>query len=172
MGKINLVLYEPEIPQNTANIMRTCLATGAVLHLIEPLGFSLEEKYLKRASANHLKLVDYRVYKNVDDFLNKNQGEMFFLSRYGLKNFYDFKFDNPNLDYYFILGKESTGVPYAILKKHLNHCFRLPMSDQVRSLNLSNAAAIVLYEAMRQSGFPGLSFFEPENFKGKNFLLE
>lgn len=172
MGKINLVLYEPEIPQNTANIMRTCLATGVELHLIEPLGFSLEAKYLKRASANHLKLVHYQVYKNFQEFLAHNNGKFYYLTRYGVKNFYDLKFEEPETDYYFILGKESTGIPYELLKENLDCCFRLPMSNEVRSLNLSNAAAVVLYEVMRQRNFLNLSFYEPENFKGKNFLLK
>lgn len=151
--------------------MRTCLATDADLHLIEPLGFSLEEKYLKRASANHMKLSHYTVYKNFSEFLEKNPGKKFFLTRYGLKNFYDINFkEYQEADIYLILGKESTGIPYDILKENLDDCYRLPMTSKVRALNVSNAAAVVLYEVMRQTGFPGLSLFEPENFKGKNFL--
>ncbi|HHX81211.1 MAG TPA: tRNA (cytidine(34)-2'-O)-methyltransferase [Acholeplasmataceae bacterium] len=170
MGKVNLVLFEPEIPQNTANIMRTCLATNTKLHLIEPLGFSLEEKYLKRASANHMKLMHFEVYKNYPEFLETMQGKMIFLTRYGLKNFYEINFKNIEEDIYLVLGKESTGIPYDLLRGHLDDCYRLPMANQVRSLNLSNAAAIVVYEVMRQLGFSSLSFYEPENFKGKNFL--
>lgn len=173
MGKINLVLYEPEIPQNTANIMRTCLATGAGLHLIEPLGFRMDDKYLKRASANHLQFFDdYRIYKNFSEFLDKNNGKMIFLTRYGLKNFYDIDFNKIDEDIFLILGKESTGVDYGILRENIDACYRLPMSSQVRSLNLSNAAAVVVYEVLRQKGFQGLSFYEPENFKGKNFLIK
>ncbi|NLD27052.1 MAG: tRNA (cytidine(34)-2'-O)-methyltransferase [Acholeplasmataceae bacterium] len=169
MAEINLVLYEPEIPQNTGNIMRTCLATNVKLHLIEPLGFSLDTKHLKRSSANQL--CAYKVYPNFEEFLKENQGEMVFLTRYGLQNFYEKKFSTES-DIYLILGKESTGIPYDILREHLDHCYRLPMTSEVRSLNLSNTAAIVIYEVRRQIGFDGLNLFEPENFKGKNFLLK
>jgi tRNA (cytidine/uridine-2'-O-)-methyltransferase len=169
MSTINLVLFEPEIPQNTGNIMRTCLATKVKLHLIEPLGFSLDSKHLNRSSANQI--CEYFVYHDFFDFLSKNQGELVFLTRYGLKNFYQKKFE-PETDYYLVLGKESTGVPKEILKDHLDNCYRLPMTNKVRSLNLSNTAAIVIYELRRQIGFDDLSLFEPENFKGRNFLLK
>lgn len=168
---IHIVLYEPEIPQNTGNIMRTCLATNTTLHLIEPLGFSLEEKYLARSAANNIKDVKYFVYKNFDEFVSKNQGEFYFLTRYGLHGVHDVKADDPDKDYYFILGKESTGVPKEILQKYLDRCIRLPMSDKVRSLNLSNVAAIIIYEALRQQKFVGLEEFEPESLKGKDYLL-
>lgn len=168
----NLVLYEPEIPQNTANIMRTCLATNAKLHLIEPLGFSLSDKYINRASANHAKLVTYFVYKNYQEFLEKNHGEFYYLTRYGKKNLDAVSCQDPDKEYYFILGKESTGIPYPILKDNLDRCIRIPMNSQVRALNVSNAAAVILYEAHRQQGYPGLSKEEPDNFKGSNFLLD
>ena len=172
--ELNLVLFEPEIPQNTANIMRTCVATNTILHLIEPLGFSLSDKYINRASANHAKLAKYFVYKNFDDFFEKNQGTFCYLTRYGQKNFYDFKIqtDQPNEKYYFVLGKESTGIPYDVLRRDLDKCYRIPMASDVRSLNLASTAAVVLFEAHRQIGFPELSLYEPENFKGKNFLIE
>jgi tRNA (cytidine/uridine-2'-O-)-methyltransferase len=167
----NLVLYEPEIPQNTANMMRSCLAFDTKLHLIEPLGFSLKDKYINRASANHAKLIEYIVYKNFDEFLEKNQGEFYYLTRYGKKNLSAVDVVDPSKEYYFILGKESTGIPYDILKANIDRCIRIPMTDQCRALNVSNAAAIILYEAHRQQGYPGLSKEEPENFKGSNFLL-
>ncbi|HHU55551.1 MAG TPA: tRNA (cytidine(34)-2'-O)-methyltransferase [Acholeplasmataceae bacterium] len=170
----NIVLFEPEIPQNTGNIMRTCVATNTVLHLIEPLGFKLTEKEIKRSGVNYIKDLVYYVYPNFDDFLSKHQnnGEFYFLTRYGLKSIYDLNASDSSKNYYFVFGKESTGVPKEILKEHLDRCIRLPMSDKVRSLNLSNTAAIVIYEALRQQGFPNLSFFEPETMKGKNYLIK
>jgi len=173
MGTINIVLYEPEIPQNTGNIMRTCVATNTILHLIEPLGFSLDSSKVKRSGVNYHVNNDlkYFVYKNIDEFFAKNQkGKFYFLTRYAHKSLLDMDTKDSNEDYYFILGKESTGIPYDILKANLDKCIRIPMTDKVRSLNLSNCAAIIIYEALRQQGFPGLEFEEPENFKGKNFL--
>jgi len=172
MGSINIVLYQPEIPQNTGNIMRTCVATNTVLHLIEPLGFSLTEKEIKRSGANYVKDVKYIVYKDFTEFLEKNKGEFYYLTRYGLKTLYDVDAHDVNKDYYFVLGKESTGIPKPLLQDNLDKCIRLPMSDKVRALNVSNVAAIMVYEALRQQGFQNLSFYEPENFKGKNYLLK
>ena len=172
MGTINLVLYQPEIPQNTGNIMRTCVATNTVLHLIEPLGFSLGEKEIKRSGANYIKDVKYILYKNYDEFLEKNKGKMYYLSRYGVKSVHHLDCTNVDEDYYFILGKESTGIPKEILKDNIDNCIRLPMTDKVRALNVSNVAAIIVYEALRQQNFAGLSEYEPEIYKGKNFLID
>ena len=178
MGKLNLVLFEPEIPQNTGNIMRTCVATNTILHLIKPLGFSLDEKDIKRSGVNYIKDVVYFVYENWEDFMNKeigknnNEKEMYFLTRYGLHNIYDVDAKDSTKDYYFVLGKESTGIEKHILKEHIDRTIRLPMTDKVRALNLSNVAAIIVYEALRQQGFIGLSEFEPETMKGKDFLLK
>ena len=176
MGNINIVLYEPEIPQNTGNIMRTCLATNSILHLIEPLGFKLDEKSIKRSGVNLVDDVTYYVYKNWEDFLEKNNIKSFenvyFFSRYGLKSPYDFNVSDVSKDYYFRLGKESTGIPQEILKEHIDTCIRLPKNEKVRALNLSNTVAIVVYEALRQQNFRDLSRFEPENFKGKDYLLK
>ncbi len=172
MGKINLVIYQPEIPQNTGNMMRTCLATNTILHLIKPLGFSLEEKEVKRSGANYVKDVHYILYENWEEFLEKNHGEMYFLTRYGLHNVHDLDVSDDEKDYYFVVGKESTGIPKEILQENLDHCIRLPMTDKVRALNVSNVAAIIIYEALRQQGFKGLCEFEPENMKGKNYLLK
>ena len=169
---INIVLFSPEIPQNTGNIIRTCIATNTKLHLIEPLGFSLDSKVVKRSSVNYdlLGECDYTVYKDFSEFFSKNKGEFYFLTRYAHHTLGELELGDQNLDYYFILGRESTGIPYDILEANLDRTIRIPMTTKVRSLNLSNAAAIIIYEALRQLGFHGLSSVEPENFKGKDFL--
>lgn len=165
---INIVLYEPEIPGNTGNIMRTCAATNAKLHLIEPLGFSLDEKYIKRSAVNYLEFCDYKVYKNFDDFKEINKGTYYYLTRYGKKPHTSFDYSDPNENIYFIFGKESTGIPKEILKNDLERCMRIPMNEHVRALNLSNSVAVMTYEALRQQNYPNLSFVEP--FKGEDYL--
>lgn len=167
---INIVLFEPEIPTNTGNIMRSCVATKTKLHLIKPLGFSLEEKYIKRSGANYIDKCDYTVYENIDDFFSKNDGEFYFLTRYGHKPHTSFDYSDTNKNYYFFFGKESTGIPPHILKPYIDRCMRMPMSDDVRSLNLSNTVAIMLYEALRQQNYPGLLYDEPH--KSKNYIEE
>lgn len=165
---INIVLYEPEIPGNTGNIMRTCAATNTKLHLIEPLGFSLDEKYIKRSAVNYLEFCDYKVYKNFDDFKETNKGTYYYLTRYGKKPHTSFDYSDPNENIYFIFGKESTGIPKEILKNDLERCMRIPMNEHVRALNLSNSVAVMTYEALRQQNYPNLSFVEP--FKGEDYL--
>ncbi len=165
----NIVLYAPEIPQNTGNIMRTCAATDTKLHLIKPLGFNLDEKSIKRSAANYINNCDYTVYENWDDFLSKNKGEYYFLTRYGKKNHTSFDYSNGN-NIYLIFGRESSGIPKEILKKYLDRCLRIPMTDKVRALNLSNCAAIMIYEVLRQQNFNDLLGEEP--FKGANYLEE
>jgi tRNA (cytidine/uridine-2'-O-)-methyltransferase len=172
MGSNHIVLYEPEIPQNAGNIMRTCAGTDTILHLIRPLGFRLDEVHLKRAAVNYLEHVKYFVYDSWDDFLSKNKGEIYFLTRYGLKTPFDFKLDDLEKDYYFIIGKESTGIPKAILQENIDRCIRLPMNDHIRALNISNVAAVCIFEALRQQHYRGLSLYEPETLKGKDFLLK
>ena len=167
---IHIVLYEPEIPQNTGNIMRTCAGTGAKLHLIEPLGFSLDEKYLKRSAVNYLEYCDYTVYSNFEDFCSKNKGTYYYLTRYGKKPHTSFDYSNREENIYLIFGKESTGIPKEILKKDLEHCMRIPINANIRALNLSNSVAIMLYEVLRQQDFPNLLRTEP--FKGENYLEE
>lgn len=163
---INIVLFEPEIPQNTGNIMRTCVATNSKLHLIKPLGFSLDEKYIKRSGVNYIPFCDYKVYENIEDFFNKNpDGEYFFTTRYGHKPHSEFDYSDKDKNYYFFFGKESTGLPKDLLKKHLNHCMRMPMTNNVRALNLSNTVAILTYEALRQQNYPNLLFDEPHKSK-------
>ncbi len=167
---LNIVLFEPEIPGNTGNIMRTCVATHTKLHLIKPLGFSLDEKSIKRSGVNYIKDCEYTVYENIEDFFSKNQGTYYFLTRYGHKPHTSFDYSNVEENIYFIFGKESTGIPRAILKPHLDHCLRLPMTDKVRALNLSNTVAIMIYEALRQQDY--LDLLKDKAHKSKTFIEE
>ena len=163
---INIVLFEPEIPQNTGNIMRTCVATNAVLHLIKPLGFKVDDKTLKRSGVNYIDKLKWFIYDDWDDFLNKNSdGKFYFLTRYGHKPPGNFDFSNTNDNIYLVFGRESTGIPKSILKPHLDTCIRLPMTDNVRALNLSNTVAIMVYEVLRQQNYPNLFFDEPHKSK-------
>lgn len=165
---INVVLFEPEIPGNTGNIMRTCAGTDTKLHLIEPLGFRLDEKSIKRSGVNYIEHCNYTVYKNFDDFASKNKGTYYYLTRYGRKPHTSFDYSNPDENIYFIFGKESTGIPKEILQHDLKHCMRMPMNDNIRALNLSNTVAIMIYEALRQQNYKDLLFTEP--FKGEDYL--
>lgn len=165
---LHLVCYEPEIPQNTGNMMRTCVATNTTLHLIEPLGFKLDDKYLKRSSMDYIKNLSWSVYPGWEDFVSRNPGTYYFLTRYGSKAHSSFDYSNPEEEIYFVVGKESTGIDKHILKGHLDHCMRLPMVEDARSLNVSNCAAIILYEALRQQSYPGLSC--KEMLKGDHVL--
>lgn len=165
---LNIVLFEPEIPMNTGNIMRTCIATNTHLHLIKPLGFSLDEKSVRRSGVNYIDKCKYTVYENIDDFFSKNKGTYYFLTRYGHKPHTSYDYSNKDESIYFIFGKESTGIPREILKPHLDTCARIPMTSDVRALNLSNSVAIVLYEALRQQNYPNLLFDEPH--KGKDYI--
>ncbi len=163
---INIVLFEPEIPQNTGNIMRTCVATNAKLHLIEPLGFKIDDKTIKRSGVNYIKHCDYKIYANFDEFKNQNPGNYYYFTRYGKKPHTEFNFTEENI--YLIFGKESTGIPKEILKDHLDRCIRLPMTDKVRALNLSNCVAIATYEVLRQNNYFDLLRYEP--FKSEDYL--
>ncbi len=163
---INIVLFEPEIPQNTGNIMRTCVATNATLHLIKPLGFKIDDKTLKRCGVNYIDKLNWHVYENYDEFISKNNdGKFYFLTSYGHQPPGNFDFSNSNENIYFVFGKESTGIPKSILKPHIDNCIRLPMSDNVRALNLSNTVAIMVFEALRQQNYPNLYFDEPHKSK-------
>jgi tRNA (cytidine/uridine-2'-O-)-methyltransferase len=166
----HIVLYEPEIPQNTGNIMRTCVAIGAKLHLIEPLGFKIDESKLRRSALDYYEHLDFVLYRNFEDFEKKNPGTYLFLTRYGKKNYADINYPQLKEPIYLIFGKESTGVDRKLLAKHLENCYRIPTTDKVRSLNLSNAVAIVAYEALRQFNYFDLIQTEPETHKGKDFL--
>ena len=166
---LNIVLFEPEIPTNTGNVMRTCVAIGARLHLIEPLGFRMDEASIRRSGVNYIDKLDYHVYKDFDDFKSKNVGEYYFFTRYGHKPHSSFDYSDVNKDIYLIFGKESTGIPKEVLRTDLDRCMRIPMTENVRSLNLSNCVAIVAYEALRQQNYEGLLFDEPH--KDKDFII-
>ena len=167
---INIVLFKPEIPQNTGNIMRTCAGTGAKLHLIKPLGFSLDEKSIKRSAVNYIEHCDYTVYEDIGEFFQKNEGTYYFLTRYGTKPHTSFDYSNQEENIYLIFGKESTGIPKEILKDHLNNCMRIPINENIRALNLSNSVAIMLFEVLRQQDYPNLLKYD--SFKGENYLSE
>ncbi len=166
---INIVLYEPEIPQNTGNIMRTCVATNAKLHLIEPLGFKLDEKNLKRSGMDYIDKLNFETYANFEDFTTKNPGYYCFITRYGNKTPSSFDFKNHN-DVFLIFGKESTGIPKEILRNYPDNLARLPMVKDARSLNLSNCVAVLTYEVLRQKEYEGLAL--EEFIKGSDFLYQ
>ncbi len=154
MGSLNIVLYEPEIPANTGNIGRTCVATGTRLHLIEPLGFSLSEKALKRAGMDYWADLDVTTYVNYEDFLAKNPGaKLYMATTKGQRLYTDVSYED---DCYIMFGKESAGLPEELLAHNRERCVRIPMAGDIRSLNLGNSVAIVLYEALRQNGFSGM----------------
>lgn len=148
---LNIVLFEPEIPANTGNIGRTCVATGTRLHLIEPLGFRLNEKSIKRAGMDYWEHLDVTRYINFEDFLEKNPGAKIYMATTKAPNVYTEVNYEP--DCYIMFGKESAGIPEEILVDHKEDCIRIPMIGEIRSLNLSNSVAIVLYEALRQNNF-------------------
>ena len=165
---INIVLYEPEIPENTGNIMRTCAGTNSKLHLIEPFGFIFDVNRIKRSGANYIDKVDYERYLDYEDFTSKNKGEYYYFTRYGTKSYSDIDFSDSSKNIYLIFGKESTGIPKEILHDNLDKCYRIPTSDNIRALNLSNCVALVTYEALRQQDFKGLLTYD--KFKGKDYL--
>lgn len=151
----NVVLHEPEIPQNTGNIVRTCVATGSRLHLIKPLGFSVEDKYLKRAGLDYWKDADISYYENYEDFLEKEKPKRVIMATTKAHQVYsDFKFEDGD---YIMFGKESAGIPEEILVENEETCVRIPMIGDIRSLNLSNSVAIMVYDALRQMDFEGLN---------------
>ena len=145
--KLNVVLVEPEIPQNTGNIARTCAAIGAKLHLVKPLGFSISEKQVKRAGLDYWDKLDVRIYDDFDDFLAKNPGaKIYMATTKAARSYTDVQYED---DCYIMFGKESAGIPESILQKYQDTAVRIPMWGDIRSLNLSNSVAIVLYEALR-----------------------
>ncbi len=151
MAQLNVVLFEPEIPANTGNIGRTCVATGTRLHLIEPLGFRLNEKEIRRAGMDYWKDLDVTRYVNYQEFLDKNPGAKIYMATTKGRQVYTEVQYEP--DCYLMFGKESAGIPEEILVEHPKECVRIPMIGETRSLNLSNSVAIVLYEALRQNQF-------------------
>lgn len=169
---IHIVLYQPEIPQNTGNIIRTAMATGSVLHLIKPYGFVLDEKHLHRASMDYIDLTTIIEHDCWNDFINtvNKDDAIFYLTRYGKHLPDEFSYKEVVGDIYLVFGKESTGIAKNILKQNLQHCIRLPMRENARSLNLSNTVAIMVYEVLRQLGYPNLS--KVEVIKGEDFLTD
>ena len=153
---VNVVLYQPEIPANTGNIARTCAATGTELHLIRPLGFSTDDKMLKRAGLDYWRHVKLRTMIQLKNFMKNKDGEFFYLTKYGEKAHTAFDYSKREKDYYFVFGRETNGLPANVIEENFDHCLRIPMTDKVRSLNLSNTAAILIYEAFRQQNYPGL----------------
>ena len=154
MSELNIVLVEPEIPQNTGNIARTCAATGARLHIVKPMGFEPTDKQLKRAGLDYWYLLDLTYYENIDEFFEKNKGgNFFFFTTKAQKTHSDAVYTDKS---FLIFGKETKGLPEELLLRHPDECVRIPMIDEARSLNLSNAVAIGVYEALRQMGYPTL----------------
>lgn len=153
MSTLNIVLVEPQIPQNTGNIARTCAATGARLHLVEPMGFKVDDAKLKRAGLDYWDLLNITYYKSLEDFFAQTEGSFFYFSTKARKTYSDISYpDNA----YLFFGKETAGLPEELLFKNPEKCIRIPMIDDARSLNLSNAAAVGVYEVLRQWNFPQL----------------
>lgn len=162
LNEINIVLLEPEIPQNTGNISRTCAATGSSLHLIEPLGFQITDKQLKRAGLDYWQYLDIHYYKDLTDFYSKNtDGSFFYFTTKAAQSYTDVAY---NGKVYLFFGKETKGLPEDLLLKNKDSCVRIPMLGELRSLNLSNSAAIAVYEVLRQRNFENL------NLHGKLFI--
>ena len=161
---LNIVLVEPEIPQNTGNIARTCAAAGINLHLVEPLGFSVDDKHLKRAGLDYWHLLNITYYPDLNNFLTVNNGkQLIFISTKAKKCYSDISYKD---NCFMVFGKETKGLPESLLLKNLENCVRIPMKTDARSLNLSNAAAIIAYEALKQQDFPDLLK------KGSKLLLD
>lgn len=154
---IHVVLYQPQIPSNTGNISRTCAATDSVLHLIRPLGFSTDDKMLKRAGLDYWEHVKIHYYDSLEEFFEKNAGgEFYYLSKFGEQPHTTFDYSDRDKEIFFIFGRETTGLPKDLIAENLDRCLRIPMTDKVRSLNLSNTAAILVYEALRQQDYRDL----------------
>ena len=154
MAKINIVMVEPEIPQNTGNVARTCAATGARLHLVGPMGFKIDDKKLKRAGLDYWQYLDITYYENINEFFEKNKdGKFFFFTTKGRHTHSDPEYPD---NCYLLFGKETAGLPEYLRNRFYENCIRLPMREDARSLNLSNSVAVICYEALRQIGFPDL----------------
>lgn len=154
----HIVLFEPQIPPNTGNIARTCAGTNSSLHLIEPLGFKLDDKHLKRAGLDYWDELDVYIHESLDTFMATiDPSDLFLITKFAEQIYSDQDFSETEKDYYLMFGKETTGLPEEFMKKYADKCLRLPMNDEhVRSLNLSNTAAIVIYEVLRQQNFAHL----------------
>jgi tRNA (cytidine/uridine-2'-O-)-methyltransferase len=154
---LHVVLYQPEIPANTGNIARSCAATNTTLHLIRPLGFSTDDKMLKRAGLDYWEFVHVVYHDSLDELFEAHKdAEFFFLTKFGKQPHTTFDYSDVEKDYFFVFGRETTGLPKDVIEANMDKCLRLPMTENVRSLNLSNTAAILIYEALRQQDYPGL----------------
>lgn len=154
---LHVVLYQPLIPANTGNIARTCAGTDTELHLIRPLGFSTDDKMLKRAGLDYWEHVKIHYYDSLDHFYELNNGgEFYYVTKFGEKAHSDFDYSFAEKDYFFVFGRETTGLPKEVIEENIERCLRLPMNDNIRSLNLSNTAAILIYEALRQQEYRNL----------------
>ena len=154
---IHVVMFQPEIPANTGNVSRTCAATNSVLHLIRPLGFSTDDKMLKRAGLDYWQFVDVRYHDSLEELWEKHpDGQFFYITKYGEQYPSDLDVSDVDGDYFFVFGRETKGLPMEVIENNLDRCIRLPQSNLVRSLNVSNTAAIIVYEALRHQGYAGL----------------
>lgn len=169
---IHIVLCQPEIPQNTGNIMRTCVGTNVEIHLIKPLGFKIDDKKLRRSAVDYYDSLKFNIHDNWDDFISKYQGKFYFLTRYGKNVYSDIKYNEIKEDTFLVFGSESYGIDRKLLASNENNTLRIPINDKIRSLNLSNSVAIVLFEVLRQQNFNNLSKLEPVTLKGPNYLDE
>ncbi|MDD6478528.1 MAG: tRNA (uridine(34)/cytosine(34)/5-carboxymethylaminomethyluridine(34)-2'-O)-methyltransferase TrmL [Oscillospiraceae bacterium] len=166
MAIINIVMVEPEIPQNTGNVARTCAATGARLHLVGPMGFKIDDKKLKRAGLDYWQYLDITYYDSLEDFFSKNSGEFFYFTTKARHTYSEVQYPD---NCYILFGKETRGLPEELLLKNPERCVRIPMQNDIRSLNLSNSVAIGVYEILRQWDFPSLeNFGELHNYKWDN----
>lgn len=155
---IHVVLFQPEIPPNTGNIIRTCMASNAQLHLIKPLGFKIDDAAFKRAGLDYLRSFSFSLYENFADFIEKCHPEnVYLITRFGKQCHSEIDVSDASADYYFIFGSETKGLPQSIHQAYQNHRIRIPMAAQARCLNLSNSVAIIVYEALRQQNYPSLS---------------
>ncbi|WHX67883.1 tRNA (uridine(34)/cytosine(34)/5-carboxymethylaminomethyluridine(34)-2'-O)-methyltransferase TrmL [Peribacillus frigoritolerans] len=151
---IHVVLYQPQIPANTGNIARTCAGTDTSLHLIRPLGFSTDDKQLKRAGLDYWENVKIHYYDSLEEFFERNSGgEFYYLTKFGEQPHSSFDYSDQESEIFFIFGRETTGLPKDLIQENMDRCLRIPMTDKVRSLNLSNTAAILVYEALRQQNY-------------------
>lgn len=155
---LHVVLYQPEIPANTGNIARTCLATNTTLHLIHPLGFETSNKMLRRAGLDYWHHVDIKEYQSIEEFFAANRtGEFYYIENFGTKYYTDINYVETGKELFFIFGRETNGLPKELIQNKEHMCLKVHMNSAVRSLNLSNTVAIVLYEALRQRGFPQMN---------------
>ena len=168
MATINIVMIEPEIPQNTGNVARTCAATGARLHLVGPMGFKIDDKKLKRAGLDYWHFLDITYYENTEEFFAKNSGEFFYFTTKGRTVHSDVNYPD---NCYLVFGKETKGLPEELLIKNPDRCVRIPMGDEIRSLNLSNSVAVAVYETLRQWNYPRLqNFGELHNYRWEDII--